>query len=152
MTKRKPDFYVVKREGLDGIPEWFTFDADGHVWDYQLMLRHRFVTEADAAKIAKKYGGSVTPVCCTSKRAEPKMRERSSAWVLKRLAEGKVLYRPRHEAGSLMFSETLIRWEPVDGMIEFCVPGEMVWSSKRGQLCFDGKILCRIARPSEVPQ
>lgn len=38
MTDRKPDFYVVKREGLDGAPEWFTFDADGHVWDYQLTL------------------------------------------------------------------------------------------------------------------
>lgn len=71
MTDRKPDFYVVKREGLDGAPEWFTYEA----------------------------------------------------------SHGRV-----------------------DGIIEFCVPGEMVWSSKRGQLCFDGKMLCRVARPSEVPQ
>jgi len=89
MTDRKPDFYVLKRIGLDDVPEWFTFDADGHVWDYQLTMRHRFVTEDDAAKIAKKYGGSVVPVFCTSKRTEPKMRGHSFSWALARMKEGK---------------------------------------------------------------
>jgi hypothetical protein len=97
MTVRKPDFYVMKREGLDGVPEWFTFDADGHVWDYQLTLRHRFVTEADAAKIAKKYGGRVVPVFCTSKRAEPKMRGHSFSWALARMKEGKRVRRASWE-------------------------------------------------------
>ena len=148
MTDRKPDFYVVRRvRGKDA--QWLCGET---YWSAFVWRRHRFATRSEAQSYVTKAGGTVHPVFCTSKRAEPKMRERSSAWVLKRLAEGKVLYRPRHEAGSIMFSETLIRWERVDGIIEFCVPGEMVWSSKRGQLCFDGKMLCRVARPSEVPQ
>lgn len=151
MTDRKPDFYVVKR-GSNAKREKVEWLANGHHWVDSCALSFRYLDRNGAAIDAANRCGRVVPVFCTSKRAEPKMRERSSAWVLKRLAEGKVLYRPRHAAGSIMFSETLIRWERVDGIIEFCVPGEMVWSSKRGQLCFDGKMLCRVARPSEVPQ
>lgn len=156
MTDRKPDFYVVRV--FDWVEKKIHYLSSNHIgaslWTEDKAHRARYATFGDAEHAASVVAcpTAPVPVFCTSRRAEPKMRERSSAWVLKRLAEGKVLYRPRHEAGSLMFSETLIRWEPVDGMIEFCVPGEMVWSSKRGQLCFDGKILCRIARPSEVPQ
>lgn len=151
MTDRKPDFYVVKREGLDGAPEWFTFDADGHVWDYQLTLRHRFVTEADAAKIAKKYGGSVAPVCCTSKRAEPKMRERSSSWVLKRLAEGKVVV----VVGNLENRRCPVwvyRFHIEDGAVEYrLLNGSGEWGRSAG-FAGEGTVMCRIARPSEVPQ
>lgn len=143
MTDRKPDFYVVKREGLDGAPEWFTFDADGHVWDYQLTLRHRFVTEADAATMAKKYGGRVVPVFCTSKRAEPKMRERSSAWVLKRLAEGKVVV--HHRSGI----ELMYRF--CDGQIQYYDDSLKRWKASAG-IGDDNGCTARIARPSEVPQ
>ena len=148
MTDRKPDFYVVKREGLDGAPEWFTYEADGHVWDYQLTLRHRFVTEADAAKIAKKYTGRVIPVYCTSKRAEPKMRERSPSWVLKRLAEGKVVVSKSNDNTDFFYrfnqSALCIEVEYGSG-----------WERSAQMVCFDRTtkaMLCRLARPSEVPQ
>lgn len=139
MTERKPDFYVLKRAGLDGVPEWFTYDTDGHVWDYQHTLRHRFVTQTDAAGVAKKYGGSIVPVFCTTRKAEPKMRERSSSWVLKRLAEGKVV----------LALDLFHRFDAQEGIIENFVQGK--WLQDVHGFCTSGRVLCRIAKTEEVP-
>lgn len=145
MSDRKPDFYVVKREGLDGVPEWFTFDADGHVWDYQSTMRHRFVTRVEAASVAKKYGGRVIPVFCTSKRAEPKMRERSSAWVLKRLADGKALICRTDSGVNYPY-----RFNLHTGHSQTYLLGK--WVNCAMPSVVDGKAVCRIAYPSEAPQ
>lgn len=84
MTDRKPDFWVIKSNSAD----MGYFERPG-VWTRNKKTRARFSTEGEAIAVA--YTGRVVPVYCTSKRAEPKMRERSSSWVLKRLAEGKVV-------------------------------------------------------------
>lgn len=82
MTDRKPDFWVIKSNGAD----MGYFERPG-VWTRNKKTRARFSTEGEAIAVA--YTGRVVPVYCTSKRAEPKMRERSSSWALARMKEGK---------------------------------------------------------------
>lgn len=65
MTKRKPDFYVVRREWLNGGYEWFTYEASHGMWSCRTILRQQFAEKADSAKIAKKYGGRVVGVYCS---------------------------------------------------------------------------------------
>ena len=65
MTKRKPDFYVVRREWLNGEYEWFTYAVGDRLWSCRLILRQQFAEKAGSAKIAKKYGGRVVGVYCS---------------------------------------------------------------------------------------
>lgn len=142
MTDRKPDFYVVKRtRGRD--TQWLCGET---YWSVFVWKRHRFATQTDAMSYTA-HGGRVVPVFCTSKRAEPKMRERSSAWVLKRLAEGKVL------VIKWASTELVHRFLGGTGAIQYFSVAANGWKNSQF-VCHDGsgRVFCRIARPSEVPQ
>lgn len=145
MTDRKPDFYVVKRaRNVDGASEWLNVSSDWrHEWTTFANTRGRYFYNEAAIKDAALHGGEVVPVYCTSKRAEPKMRERSSAWVLKRLAEGKVVV--HHRSGI----ELMYRF--CDGQIQYYDDSLKRWKASAG-IGDDNGCTARIARPSEVPQ
>lgn len=146
MTKRKPDFYVVKR-GSNAKRKKVEWLANGYHWVDSCALSFRYLDRNGAAIDAANRCGRVVPVFCTSKRAEPKMRERSSSWVLKRLAEGKVL------VIKWASTELVHRFLGGTGAIQYFSVAANGWKNSQF-VCHDGsgRVFCRIARPSEVPQ
>lgn len=157
MTTRTPDFLVVKRDGIDGVTEYLTHEVPEVYWSYDITVRTRFVTRADAERSIRNnpYKGpsiSIVPVYCTTRKTNP-MRERSTAWVLRRLAEGKAVV----VGGGV--SDSMYRWVNCYGAhglqrhMDDGPQSQKAWRfvthiiSSRS----DARVLCRIARPEEVP-
>lgn len=79
----------------------------------------------------------------------PKMRERSSAWVLKRLAEGKVVMIERDDGPPAFY-----RWKDSDddSRLELRFECETKWTEWGNFPSIKGKVMCRIAKSEEVPK
>lgn len=145
MAARTPDFYVVKRARVvDGksVVEWLDVQDN---WTLT-PDRYRYLSSESAHEDARAHGARVVPVYCTTKRVEPKMRERSSAWVLKRLAEGKVVLIARVALGI-----GFVRLNSKTCQVDYRRAADGTWMSGI-QLATNGTILCRVAKDSEVPK
>lgn len=152
MTERKPDFWIVKRDGIDGVTEYLTHEDPEVCWSYDITVRTRFITRDDAERYSRggPYKGplSVVPVYCTTRKAEPQTRSRSSAWVLRRLAEGKVIYREQ----SYGWRAGFLRLNAVRCCVEWRTKGDCgTWVAVSGALSCSGRLFCRIAKPEEIP-
>jgi len=110
-----------------------------HAKPYEIMSEAR-------ARAKTERGARVCSVRCIALNLRPKMRERSSAWVLKRLAEGKVVLL-RTKIGRDRFYRFAPYAAKFEGTNE-C--GE--WLPSDFPVAHGGKFLCRLADPSEVSQ
>lgn len=144
---RKPDFWVVKKT-VDGKELWRTYIGPTEFCPCR-SGRARYFSMTEAARQAESHPGSkAVPVYCTTRKVEPKMRSRSSAWVLRRLAEGKVVMVERSDGPALLrFNARNFRIEYRSGIDEawYCSSG-----FTPGQVP-TGLILCRIVHHEEVP-
>ena len=150
MTTRTPDFWVVKRDGIDGVTEYLTHEDPEVYWSYDITVRTRFVTRAEAERSIRNnpYKGpsiSIVPVYCTTRKTNT-MRERSSAWVLRRLAEGKVVMVQLVHNGAIFFQ----RFNAKNGFIEHAIHNTSCWKLDNAGFAVNGRVLCRVARSEEV--
>lgn len=147
--EEEPDFYVVKRtrkiDTKKTVVEW----CNDNGWTHEISKRGRFTSEQEALKVVERHGGRVFPVFCKSRRSEPKMRERSSAWVLKRLAEGKVVMIERDDGPPAFY-----RWKDSDddSRLELRFECETKWTEWGNFPSVHGKVMCRVAKSEEVPK
>lgn len=149
--EEEPDFYVVKRTRKIDIKktvvEWCNSGRNG--WTYKASKRGRFDSKQEAQQVAKIQDGRVVPVFCKTSTSESKMRERSSTWVLKRLAEGKVVMIERDDGPPAFY-----RWKDSDddSRLELRFECETKWTEWGNFPSVHGKVMCRIAKSEEVPK
>ena len=141
MSDRKPDFWVVKRR-RKGLAEYYT--CSWGQWERSAMNRMTF-SESIATNIADDNGGKAVPVYCTTRKTNT-MRERSSAWVLRRLAEGKVVMVQLVHNGEIFFQ----RFNAKNGFIEHAIHNTSCWKLDNTGFAVNGRVLCRVARSEEV--
>lgn len=147
MDKKKPDFWVVKKT-VNGKDLWRTYVGPSG-FHADRSCRARYFARTEAISQSKMHPGSkVVPVYCTTRKAEPQTRSRSSAWVLRRLAEGKVIYREQ----SYGWRAGFLRLNAVRCCVEWRTKGDCgTWVAVSGALSCSGRLFCRIAKPEEIP-
>ena len=146
MGERKPEFWVVKKT-VDGKEFWRTYIGPTEFCPCR-SGRARYFSMTEAARQAESHPGSKPiPVYCTTRKVEPKMRERSTAWVLRRLAEGKIIYFAKEGGAAAGF----MRFRPEGCLIEWHTEGDTYYWAASGWRTTNGRMLCRVARSEEVP-
>lgn len=146
--EEQPDFYVVKRTTKINTTKHIVVDwCNDNGWTRDIVKRGRFTSEQEALKVVERHGGRVVPVFCKTCTSESKKRERSSAWVLKRLAEGKVVMIERDDGPPAFY-----RWKDSDddSRLELRFDCEPNWTECGNFPSIKGKVFCRVAK-SELP-
>ena len=144
MSDRKPDFWVVKRT-IGKQELWRTYIGFSE-FQPERSGRAKYYTMTEAVSESKKHSGSkVVPVYCTTRKTNM-MRERSSAWVLRRLAEGKVVMVQSVHNGAIFFQ----RFNAKNGFIEHAIHNTSCWKLDNAGFAVNGRVLCRVARSEEV--
>ena len=137
-------FWIVRRN-VEGVLQWYGRNGS---WGNRMHAKPYEIMSEARARAKTERGARVCSVRCIALNLRPKMRERSSAWVLKRLAEGKVIYREQ----SYGWRAGFLRLNAVRCCVEWRTKGDCgTWVAVSGALSCSGRLFCRIAKPEEIP-
>ena len=134
-------FWIVRRN-VEGVLQWYGRNG---AWGNRMHAKPYEIMSEARARAKTERGASVCSVRCIALNLQTKMRERSSAWVLRRLAEGKVVIQSVHN-GAIFFQ----RFNAKHGFIEHAIHNTSCWKLDNTGFAVNGRVLCRVARSEEV--